>query len=390
MACVLLASIAGCGGDENTRSVSAEATDGGSEGTIKVGAVSSLSGPLTFPESSQAAQAYFDRVNSRGGVNGRKIQHVVVDDKGDPAAAAQAARQLVDREQVVANVASASLLECSINAPYYEQKGLLSIQGTGVDPVCFNAPNISPVNTGPFTGLEVSLFFASDTLKRDKVCVIGAQVQGFDDAWKAVIADWSRKTGQTLVVSDFTVKAKDDLTPFVTKVKSAGCNAVAMALNDFQVIAAMKAAKTQGATEIAWIALSSAYSPKVATAVRSTGIPLYANAEFEPYIGATSPALDDWRSLLRGAGVQESSFAEGGYIAAKMFVAALETIKGDVTRAAVTAALHRMTAFRDPLVGSPLSFAPAARHNSNQASKFVQIREGTWVTVSDRWIQVPR
>ena len=41
-------------------------------GPIRVGAVSTLTGPFTFPESTAAAKAVFDRVNSQGGINGRR------------------------------------------------------------------------------------------------------------------------------------------------------------------------------------------------------------------------------------------------------------------------------------------------------------------------------
>jgi branched-chain amino acid transport system substrate-binding protein len=55
------------------------------------------------------------------------------------------------------------------------------VQGTGVDPACFSSSNISPVNTGPFQGITVSLQFASETIKRDKVCAGRVQsVVAFD------------------------------------------------------------------------------------------------------------------------------------------------------------------------------------------------------------------
>lgn len=54
-------------------------------GPIRVGAVSSLSGPAQFPESSAAVRALFDVVNADGGVRGRRLELIVEDDRGDPA-----------------------------------------------------------------------------------------------------------------------------------------------------------------------------------------------------------------------------------------------------------------------------------------------------------------
>lgn len=116
---------------------------------IKVGAVSSLA---LFPEATAAVRAYFDAVNADGGVRGRKLQLVVEDDQADPQQAQRAARKLVDQEAVVAHVGSASALECAVNASFYTQRNVVSVQGTGVDPVCFNSPNISPLTPVPTWG----------------------------------------------------------------------------------------------------------------------------------------------------------------------------------------------------------------------------------------------
>ena len=92
---------------------------GGSDsggGTIKLGAISSLTGQLQFPETRQAAKAVFDDVNAHGGIDGKKISYLVEDDKGTPAVAAQAARRLVDQEGVVGLVGGTSLASCAVTA----------------------------------------------------------------------------------------------------------------------------------------------------------------------------------------------------------------------------------------------------------------------------------
>src|SRR5688572_23361135 len=194
---------------------------------IKVGAISSISGPVVFPEASQAVKAVFDKVNAEGGIGGRKLEYLVEDDKVDPQQAQQAARQLVDSEGVVAMVGSSSALECSVNAALYEQKEILSVQGTGVDPACFSSSNISPVNTGPFLGITVSLQFASEELQHDNVCAILVDYAGWGDAYAAAIEQWTALTGKELLLLDATYKpGPEDPTPFVLKVRDAGCEAV--------------------------------------------------------------------------------------------------------------------------------------------------------------------
>ena len=51
---------------------------------------------------SEGAQAYFGLVNDRGGVNGRKIRFVVLDDAYQPSRVVTNIRQLVERDHVFA------------------------------------------------------------------------------------------------------------------------------------------------------------------------------------------------------------------------------------------------------------------------------------------------
>lgn len=102
-------------------------------GVIKVGAVSTITGPADFSEVPKATKAEFDQINAKGGIDGCKIDYTIADDKADPQVAAQAARDLIDNKGVVAMVGSASLLDCQVNAQTYQRKNVLSVQGLGVD-----------------------------------------------------------------------------------------------------------------------------------------------------------------------------------------------------------------------------------------------------------------
>jgi branched-chain amino acid transport system substrate-binding protein len=63
-------------------------------------------GPLvaTNKEALANAQAYFDKVNKSGGVAGRQIELVPVDDQQDPALAEKLSKELLDRNEVLAFV----------------------------------------------------------------------------------------------------------------------------------------------------------------------------------------------------------------------------------------------------------------------------------------------
>jgi ABC-type branched-subunit amino acid transport system substrate-binding protein len=71
--------------------------------SILLGATSPLSGTASaYASVARGANAYFEHVNARGGVNGRKIGYEIVDDAYNPAQTVQATRKLVEQEGVFA------------------------------------------------------------------------------------------------------------------------------------------------------------------------------------------------------------------------------------------------------------------------------------------------
>ena len=363
---------------------------GDTDGPIELGAVSSLSGPVAFADPTGAAQAVFDRVNEEGGIGGREINYTVVDDRGDPSAAAQASRQLIDEQDVVANVGSASLVDCSANAATYARQGLVSVQGLGVDPACFSSPNISPVNTGPFSGYTSLLYFASETLGHDRVCAVILTVPGLTEGYEAAVERWTEITGKEPVFVDTSLTVSDDPTPAVLRAQAEGCQAVTFNSNPPQTVTVMKAAQTQGALEtIDWIALTVSYNAEILDAFAANNSwGLYVNSEFEPWSG-DSEALQDWRTLMEENDIPQGSDSLAGYVAATIMVDVLEGIEGDITRESVTQAFKELEPIETELIGSPYTFGDADSHNPNQASKIVQAQPEGWVTVSEDWQRLP-
>ena len=355
---------------------------------IKLGAISTLSGPASFPESHSAAQAVFDRVNASGGIGGRLIEYTVEDDGFDPALAAQGARRLADEIGVVAMVGSASVLECAVNAQFYAEVGLYSIQGTGIDPVCFATSNISPVNTGPFFSDTVALFYASESLGAENVCFGAFDVPGFEPAYNAAVAEWTTTTGKELVYSDMTLIFDGDLTPFMLELESNRCDAAVVQANDFHYVAMMQIREAQG-LDVQIVGLTSGYTTAVAEQLGATGNGLILASEFEPFTDFDSAALRDWRDLMDEAGVPQTSFAQGGYLAASIMVSVLEGIEGEITRESVAAALIGFEPVDTGLTGTPYAFGEGDAHGSNRAAKFVELVDGSWTVKTPEWIIVP-
>jgi len=111
-------------GGTDTTAPSTETTGGAATGEpIKIGVIASMSGTAAAPSPSMvnAVQLEVDAVNAAGGVNGRPIELVIVDDKSDPATAASVATKLITQDKVTAILGPLSTPPCLAVQPLAEK-----------------------------------------------------------------------------------------------------------------------------------------------------------------------------------------------------------------------------------------------------------------------------
>ncbi|MBK4738727.1 ABC transporter substrate-binding protein [Noviherbaspirillum pedocola] len=75
---------------------------GATDTEIKIGNFAPYSGPASaYGTVGKSAGAYFDKLNAEGGINGRKIRYISLDDAYSPPRAVEQARKLVEQEEVL-------------------------------------------------------------------------------------------------------------------------------------------------------------------------------------------------------------------------------------------------------------------------------------------------
>src|ERR1700736_5780005 len=75
---------------------------GATDTEIKIGNIMPYSGPASaYATIGKTEAAYFNRINSEGGINGRKIDFISYDDAYNPAKTVEQARKLVESDQVL-------------------------------------------------------------------------------------------------------------------------------------------------------------------------------------------------------------------------------------------------------------------------------------------------
>jgi ABC-type branched-subunit amino acid transport system substrate-binding protein len=88
-------------GSQQSAAQQAKTDIGVTKDTITIGATYPVSGSASaYYSVAKGANAYFEYINSKGGVNGRKIKYLVVDDAYTPANTPAKARELVEEDQV--------------------------------------------------------------------------------------------------------------------------------------------------------------------------------------------------------------------------------------------------------------------------------------------------
>lgn len=75
---------------------------GATDTTIKIGHIVPYSGPVSaYGTIGKAAGGWFDKINAEGGINGRKIEFVSLDDAYTPSKTVEQARKLVEQDEVL-------------------------------------------------------------------------------------------------------------------------------------------------------------------------------------------------------------------------------------------------------------------------------------------------
>lgn len=100
-----------------------------SDDSIKFGWFGPLSGPLRTAGQAvvDGDEFYFDQVNKAGGIKGRNIDLVALDDQYNPAVSQQVVRRLVEKEKIFALAGGAGTPNFVAVGPYLKQKHVVAI-----------------------------------------------------------------------------------------------------------------------------------------------------------------------------------------------------------------------------------------------------------------------
>lgn len=152
-----------------------EVNDAVDRSTIKIGYFGDLTGP-TFNFGQSAINGVLmaaSEINDSGGINNRKIDVVIEDDRGSPEEAARLTAKLIDEDKVVAIIAGGTSGNSRAAAPKAQSSHVPFISTSATDPAVTQVGDhiFRACFVDSFQG-EVMASFAANTLKAHKAAVL--------------------------------------------------------------------------------------------------------------------------------------------------------------------------------------------------------------------------
>lgn len=345
---------------------------------IAIGALVGKTGPDDFSASATAAAAYFACVNANGGIHGRPVDYIVADDQWNPETAAQMASKLVKDRKVVAMAGNASFVECGANAKLYANENVMVIAGAGVPRECFFNKNYVPVNTGPrVSGTLVAKHAAQAYKAKRMVCII-PNIPSLGNWACEGAKGWGKANG--VEVSTITIDpGSADATSVMLQAAALKPDAIILNLPKGIMVPMLSAAEQQGLNKkIRFLSTTPAYNADVPKTIGSAwNGALDVHLEFMP-VESSGADNKNWKAVMEAYAPSKAprdSFAQGGYLAARIVTDALLKMdpKKPVDRANASAALRQVMGFKSDILCSPFYVGDLARHNPNTSGPIATV-----------------
>ena len=209
--------------------LSAAALAAGAAEPIKVGWLSSLTGPLSSAAlaENQGVQFAVEEINKAGGINGRPIELLTRDTAGDPTKAVNYAQQLVFSDKVNFIIGPVNSGEGLATTPIVARAGIPNLVIGSVDelidPVKY--PRAFRVINTNQQWISTANDYVLNVLKKRKIAVIG-DTSGYGTSSAKTATELLKKAGVEPVYSTLIDPNKTDLTDEMTKARAAGAEVV--------------------------------------------------------------------------------------------------------------------------------------------------------------------
>jgi len=350
---------------------------------IKVGSHMDLSGPLAAwgINVSKGIQCYFDRVNEKGGIFGRRIVFLVEDDASSPSMALEAVKKLLHVERVI------SILSPMGTSPSLSSMFLAREQGVPfLFPLSGHEVFYRPLKRyvfSLFTPYHVEARICVDFLIQDlRIRKIGLIYQD-DDFGRMIrerIRDQLKKHGLSLASEVILGNGPSDLSSEISRLREDGVEALVLATVFRKGTLAIKEIR-KARWNVIMLGLRPIDPISLIGLAKSSAEGLYVSQQ-QRWIDSKETGVREFRRDFQKSFPGEPIPAQSmeGYRAAKVFVEAVKRAGRELSQHKIIKALETIRAFDDG-VGPPVTFSNR-NHLGSRELYVLQIKKGRGVAVT--------
>jgi len=216
--------LSGCGGGSGEK----KAASGGD--TIKIGGLLEMTGgSASFGISSKnGVDLAFKDINAKGGVNGKKLELVVADDKSEASEAANGMQKLISQDKVVAIIGPNQSSAVIASGAIANSAKIAQITPMGTNPDVTVDPSTKKTKEysfracfiDPFQGTVMANFAAKD-LKVTKAAILIDNSSDYSKGLAAFFKETFVKLNGSIVAEEAFLQKDTDFKSTLTKIKAA-------------------------------------------------------------------------------------------------------------------------------------------------------------------------
>jgi len=314
--------------------------------SVNVGAISTLSGPLAsnFGGLTPGIQAYFDMVNAKGGVNGRKLNlEWNLDDTGSPSAFTSLAHTLVDQDHAFAVFSST----------YWFTPGFLAQTGTPTYGYDTSANWSGPDNLYAAGGSvqcdpcgTPGYLHLARQLKTKSAAILAYNVSSSKNACSDA-ASLFRRGGVNVSYTDYAVPIDGNITPDIQRMQKAGADFVLSCMDVNENITMARAIQQYGLKmNQLWLngndqSVLNQYSNLMQNVYfLIANVPIYSPTKYYPGLAAYLSAMKKYEPAHVG-----EALAVQGWESAALFAAGVRAAGNNLTQQRVIQLTNQLSAF---------------------------------------------
>lgn len=349
---------------------------------VIVGTASDLSGPLASwgVPATNGARLRIEEFNAKGGVHGRVIDFKIEDTQYQVPLTVRATNRLIERDKVFALLLTAGTAQSLASYEITDKLGI---------------PNVFPLSGArsmahPTHPLHVSYFVSYQDQavgairyfhERDGIKSICLQTVAseFGEEVTEGVRGITEELGIEIKMIGTHRTTETEFAGVATAIRNADCDLVYLGTTGRDTIALYTTLRQMGMT-VPMVANMVSYLPVVAQAGSGAMEGLYAASPVANAVWDDGDAFRaDFVARYRAAFNEEPSVqSQAGWLAADLFVRALDAAGPDLTADSLMAAIEGLTDIPDPFGGPTISFSAEKRFGGDSLF-LVQVEDSKWV-----------